>query len=104
MAADHPIRQSRLEGLVDDAVAIQEIRSALGHECIEGNISRHAATQRFENGDDSGRFVRSLNSPYTLAAIAAVLLDDARPRRLQAVGKLIPKLRESGIATRIRAT
>ena len=80
---------------------VSEIPGAAGHELIERDIERLAAAARLQHtcGARCGEF----HFPHALAAVAAVLLDDARPGRLQATRELVAERIDSAIEVGIGA-
>ena len=74
-----------LKRLVDDASAVLEIRSTVGHERIERDRSWLAAATRLQHGYRPAG--HDLHLPDALPAIAAVLLDDTRPSGVQPLRK-----------------
>src|SRR5580704_8466277 len=92
IAADHAVRQPRLEWLIDDAPLGGEIAFAAAHEVAEDDILRQTAAACVQYPDDRilpRRCGDELDLPHSLSAVAAILLEHARARRLEPGGKLI---------------
>src|SRR5271167_1739565 len=87
VATDHAVGQPGLERLIDDAAIVREIRFAPAHEFIERHIPRDAASERVQHPNDCAVLPgpgSELDLPPPPATMAAVLLEDPRPRRPQA--------------------
>jgi hypothetical protein len=92
IAADHPLRQARLERLIDDAAATYEIDLAAAHESAERNLFRNTAALGVKDPDRDVRsrgtnLVSELYLSDALASIATVLLQDARAARRETRGE-----------------
>src|ERR1700722_2662443 len=84
VATDHAVGQSWLEGLIDNASFIGEIRFALFHELAERHILGHAAAARVKypnNRGVVGGCGHQFNLPHALTAIAAALFEHPRACR-----------------------
>src|SRR5439155_6389614 len=106
VATDHPLGQTRLKRLVDDAAAGAEICLATRHEGAERQFFRHATPRRLQHPHEArlpGCRGYSLDFPHALAPIASVLLQDARARRLQPCRELGLELGGSAIEVGVGA-
>src|ERR1700692_3444536 len=89
IAPDHAVRQPRLEWLIDDAPLGGEIAFAAVHEVADGDILRQTAAACVQYSGDRTpprRWGDELDLPHPLSAVAAVLLEHARARRLEPGG------------------
>src|SRR6185437_5377159 len=96
---------ARLKGLVDDASAPAEIGFAARDERDQRHLFRKASALRLQDPRDRALLCRSrqqLDLPDPLAAIAAVLLDDARAGRSQVRRKAGGKLGGAAVELRVR--
>jgi hypothetical protein len=99
VAADHAVRQPDLKRLIHDATIVRQIRFAPAHEIAERHLLRDAASGRVQHPHDCAvppRFGYELDFPHALATVAAVLLEDSRRHRSQALRKLFAE--RSGVA------
>jgi hypothetical protein len=80
VATDHPIGQTRLKRLVDDAPAPAEIRFAARDEVLQRQFFGSAAKLYMKHTDSPGFAGQNFDFPHALATIASVLLDDARAK------------------------
>ena len=86
VAADHAVRQARLERLIDDAAVGREIRLTTGHEIRQRQLFRHAAALRMQHPNrrcSAGKWIDQFDLPDPLAGVTAILLQHPRPGRSQ---------------------
>jgi hypothetical protein len=101
VTADHPLWLPLLEGLIDDAAAIREVSRTVGHELGKIQAPWLAAAPCFKNDGQIGRLAGLFDLPHALAAIAPVLLENARPMLLKTRRKLRFEGVEGAIQMRI---
>src|SRR6202011_5783351 len=86
VAADHAIRQARLKRLIHDTSVAREIGLAACHELPKRHFFEHAPAARLQNAHDArlaGWSRNQFDLPNALAAITAVLFENARACRLE---------------------
>ena len=104
IAADHALGEARLKRLIDDRAIGREIGLATGHERGELHFPERAPAPRLQHAHvivRARRVRHELDLPHSLAAIAAVALEDARTGRSQPCRKLRHEFGGAAIEVRI---
>jgi hypothetical protein len=92
VAADHAVDQPLLVRLVDYPAITCEVRIAPGQKCVQGHDLFDRAAKRVAHENE--RRIGWVGSyfPYSVAAVAPVLLEDARLAFGEATCDLVPQL------------
>src|ERR1700748_2856864 len=104
VAADHPVRQADLKGLIDNAAAPTEIGFTTRHEIFERQGLRHTATARLQHCNSrrgADALLEPFDLPDALAGIAAILLENARSRRTKPSREIVAKFLSAAVKSRV---